>query len=490
MPGAARNGGDPPGVDLSPPTRTLLFSPLGSTDMPRAVAHRLRAAMGLGLLPDGGRLPRESDLATQLRVTTFALREALAELRKQGLVVTRAGKNGGSFVTYPVASEQLEHDELLDLSAAELRDLADWRTMLTTHAAGLAARRASTANAATLATLGRRVGDAADAVTARRAHGRFHLELAAAAQSRRLTRAEFAVHEQIDWLFALTLHTDEERTASSQELLAIADAVRDGDDQLARTAAEQHVTRMMERLVQLRLEGLASRWRDGPELGRDLEDAVRMVVDGLGGQLQAFADDVALAMSHPGGFEQLRSRVSLAGLQHLEALPVFVKGVGMVAEVGVVPDRPYWIEWWLRTDTGPVSNNHHVLDPSREDFYDYGSMEFMMRSRKIRRLWAYGPYVDYGGIDDFIITVAAPVMTGTTFWGVCCADVPVSDLESWLAPQLAESAEVCLLNEEARIVVSNSFNHGVGDTMADRSAFRAAAFPQFGWELLVREDAG
>jgi len=113
------------GDELSVPTRTLLFAPLGSTDMPSAVVHRLRAAIGLGLLADGKRLPKEADLASQLGVTTFAMREALAELRKEGLVVTRVGKCGGSFVTYPAESERLEHDELVDLSSAELRDLGD-----------------------------------------------------------------------------------------------------------------------------------------------------------------------------------------------------------------------------------------------------------------------------------------------------------------------------------------------------------------------------
>ncbi len=455
--------------------------------MPSAVAHRLRAAIGLGLLPDGERLPKEADLAKQLGVTTFALRGALAELRDQGLVVTRAGKYGGSFVIYPQESEQLEYDELLDLSAAELRDLGDWRTMLTAHAAGLAAHRASASNAATLDSLARRVGDATNSVTARRAHGRFHLELAAAAQSMRMTRAEFAVHEQIDWLFGLTLHTDEERSASAQELLAIAGAVRKGSATPARTAAEKHVSRLMQRLAQLRLEGLAGRWRDEPGFtDSDLEDALRVVVRGLGGQLEAFADDVAPAMTGGGGFQQIRSRVSLAALQGLEAFPAFVKGVGMVAEVGVVPDRPYWIEWWLRTDAGPVTNNHHVLDPLREDFYDYGSMEFMTRSRESRRSWAYGPYVDYGGVDDYIVTVAAPVVADDMFWGICCADVLVSDLESWLAPQLAESPEACLLNAEGRVVVSNSISYGVGDTMADRDGFTAVSFPEFGWELLIQ----
>ena len=148
--------------DLFAPTRMLLFAPLGSTDMPSAVVHRLRAAIGLGLLPDGKQLPKEADLATQLGVTTFALREALAELRKQGLLVTRAGKYGGSFVTYPADSERLEQDELVELSSAELRDVGDWRQMLAAHAAALAAQRASESNIKMLSAYAARVGEAAE----------------------------------------------------------------------------------------------------------------------------------------------------------------------------------------------------------------------------------------------------------------------------------------------------------------------------------------
>ncbi|MBV9830639.1 MAG: winged helix-turn-helix transcriptional regulator [Marmoricola sp.] len=115
--------GAPPANGTPSPAHTLLFGPLGSTDVASAVVHRLRAAIGLGLLPDGERLPKEADLANQLGITTFALREALAELRKQGLIQTRAGKYGGSFVTHLAHGEDVEHAELVSLSSAELRDL-------------------------------------------------------------------------------------------------------------------------------------------------------------------------------------------------------------------------------------------------------------------------------------------------------------------------------------------------------------------------------
>ena len=482
--------GDASDDELSAPTRTLLFAPLGSTDMPSAVVHRLRAAIGLGLLADGKRLPKEADLAAQLGVTTFALREALAELRKQGLVVTRAGKYGGSFVTYPAESERLEQDELIELSSAELRDLGDWRQMLAAHAAALAARRASESNVKMLATYATRVGEASTSLEARRAHGRFHLELASAAQSMRMTRAEFAVHEQIDWLFGLALQTADQRSATANALEEVALAVKARNPKRARAAAEKHVARLIRQLAQLRLEGIAARQpgHSGVSSGT-LEAEIGALVTGLEAELTNIAVDVAPAMGGGGGFHQVRSRVSLSGLQHFDAFPHFVKGVGVIAEIGLVPERPHWIEWWQRTDSGPVADNHHVLDPSREDFYDYQSMEFVARPRENHQPWAHGPYVDYGGVDNYILTLSSPILADGRFCGVTCVDILVADLESWLSPLLAATGEAYLLNTENRVIVSNSVAFGVGDVMSAREGYHTVDFPVFGWSLLTTAEA-
>jgi DNA-binding FadR family transcriptional regulator len=478
------------GDDLFAPTRMLLFAPLGSTDMPSAVVHRLRAAIGLGLLPDGKRLPKEADLATQLGVTTFALREALAELRKQGLLVTKAGKYGGSFVTYPADSEQLEQDELVVLSSAELRDVGDWRQMLAAHAAALAAQRASESNIKMLSTYAARVGEAPSSLDARRAHGRFLLELASAAQSMRMTRAEFAVHEQIDWLFGLALQTTDERTASSAGLSAIADAVRSRDPQRARAAAEVYVSGLLARLARLRFERIAAhRDVNGAAVSTTLAGELDAIVSSLVDALAGFANDTGPALTAGGAFDAVRSRISLVALQRIEAFPAFVKGTGIILEVGVMPEHPYWIQWWQRTDTGPVADNHHVLDPSREDFYDYESREFIDIPRTDRVPCAFGPYIDYGGVDDFALTITSPVVVDGTFYGVTCVDILVADLESWLSPLLAAAGESYLINSEERVIVSNSATHGAGDMMTADDDFEVHDFAPFGWKLLTRASA-
>jgi DNA-binding FadR family transcriptional regulator len=473
---------------LSVPTRTLLFGPLGSTDVSSAVVHRLRAAIGLGLLAHGRRLPREADLATEMGITTFALREALATLRRQGLLVTKAGKYGGSFVVHPPDNDELERAELLSLSSPELRDLGDWRQMLASHAAALAAHRASPTNVLTLRTYADRVREARTGPEARRAHGRFHLELASAAQSMRLTRAEFAVHEQIDWLFGLALRSRKERVDSARTLSTVVDALQKQDPVAARAAAESYVATLVKRLAQLRLELIASgELHQVAADGSTLEAEVGSIVSRLVTSLAAVASDVAPAMDDGSSFQELRTRVSLTSLQRLEAFPAFVKGAGIVAEVGAVPDHPYWIQWWLKTGSGPVEDNHHVMDPEREDFYDYQDMPFIAGPRQTQAPGAYGPYVDYGGVDDYILTITSPILgTGGTFFGVSCADIRVADLESWLAPWLASAPESYLINGQGRVIVSNAVSHGIGDVMTRRAGFRAVEFPVFGWRLLTR----
>jgi hypothetical protein len=302
----------------------------------------------------------------------------------------------------------------------------------------------------------------------------------------RMTRAEFAVHEQIDWLFGLALQTPEERREGAKGLEEVAVAVRAHSAKRARAAAEKHLARLINRLAQLRLEGIAAQRQDQNPAASTLQEEAGSIVGNLVAELGGFADDVAPALAAAQTFDAVRSRISLAGLRRFEAFPVFVQGMGIIADVGVVPEHPYWIQWWLRTAAGPVVDNHHVLDPAREDFYDYQSREFIARPRQSHEPWAHGPYVDYGGVDDYILTVTSPVLANGRFYGVSCVDILVADLESWLSPWLAASDESYLLNVENRVIVSNSVQHGVGDVMTTREGYRVVEFPAIGWSLLTR----
>ncbi|GAA4825479.1 FadR/GntR family transcriptional regulator [Streptomyces ziwulingensis] len=60
--------------------------------------ERILQVVRLGLVPAGGRLPSERDLAERLGISRVTLREVLKVLREQGLVEARRGRYGGTFV--------------------------------------------------------------------------------------------------------------------------------------------------------------------------------------------------------------------------------------------------------------------------------------------------------------------------------------------------------------------------------------------------------
>jgi DNA-binding transcriptional regulator YhcF (GntR family) len=103
-----------------------LITPLAVHGRAEEVALRVGQAIRLGLLSDGEQLLPEAEFAAQLGVSAMTLREALAMLRQQGLVETRRGRAGGTFVRRPTAPQLgLLRDRLRAMSIGELRDLTD-----------------------------------------------------------------------------------------------------------------------------------------------------------------------------------------------------------------------------------------------------------------------------------------------------------------------------------------------------------------------------
>ncbi len=234
--------------------RRAVFAPVERRARVDAVVRRIGDAIELGLLADGEQLPGESELAGQLGVSTVTLREALMALRQQGLVTTRRGRGGGSFVSLPGRPGRTRlKTRLRGWSTEELRDLGDHWAALSGAAARLAADRTEPED---LRQLNRSIDEftgAADAAARSRFYGRFHVELAAAAQSARLTREQVALQTEVGALLCLVLGDDEYREEVADRHRAVVCAVQDGARDSARTLAERCVEESAARLVALRL---------------------------------------------------------------------------------------------------------------------------------------------------------------------------------------------------------------------------------------------
>jgi DNA-binding FadR family transcriptional regulator len=228
---------------------------LESLSRTELVTHRLADAIVLGLLTDAEQLPSETDLATRFGVSTVTVREALTALRQRGLIETRRGRGGGSFVRSPTDdTTDALRERLRDFSPGVLRDIGDHYAAISGASAELAAERADRDDVGRLRSAVATLAAATGPGDRRRADGHFSIEVAAAAQSARLTRAEIALQTEVGALFWLVLEDDQAHALAVEGCRALTDAVVAGDGPRARAAAEKRIHDAVDNLTERHLE--------------------------------------------------------------------------------------------------------------------------------------------------------------------------------------------------------------------------------------------
>ncbi len=189
---------------LSGDARRAVFAPLDDGSLrSEAVTRRVGSAIALGLLGDGEQLPAEAELATLLNVSTVTLAGGACRVcASSGWCETRRGRGGGSFVrSRDDALAELADSRLAEVGTTDLRELGDVHGAVAAAAARLAAARASAPGDLTAPgpRLGR--GSRRESVPAqRRIDGRWYIEVAACAQSVRLTMLEMDLHVELGQL--------------------------------------------------------------------------------------------------------------------------------------------------------------------------------------------------------------------------------------------------------------------------------------------------
>jgi DNA-binding FadR family transcriptional regulator len=230
--------------------RAAVFAPLEVAGRAVLVTQRLTDAIVLGVLRDGERLPSESVLARQLGVAIVTAREALETLRGKGLVETKRGRDGGSFVTFAAGGHgRLQDERLLGLSRVQLRDMGVHYSAISGMAAELAADRASKEDVQNL----RRIVEAIDTASegaSRRGQGTFRLEVSALSQSARLVREELRLQAEFGPLLWLCLRTPEYRDRCHVVQRGIVDAIAAQDGQAARSLTVRQVADAIDWLIE------------------------------------------------------------------------------------------------------------------------------------------------------------------------------------------------------------------------------------------------
>ncbi|OEU89423.1 GntR family transcriptional regulator [Streptomyces abyssalis] len=201
----------------------------------------------LGLVPDGERLPAERELAERLGISRVMLREVLKVLAEQGLVTSRRGRYGGTFVRHPQppapdaeTAEDLRRSVAGAAGDAEVRDTLRFREVLETGAAELCASRgleraeAARLRAALDATRNAALSDY------RRSDTLLHLTLVELAGSPTLTAQYAAVRAKVNDLLGRIPLLVRNLEHAQQQHAELVDAVLSGDPDRARSVSREH----------------------------------------------------------------------------------------------------------------------------------------------------------------------------------------------------------------------------------------------------------
>jgi DNA-binding FadR family transcriptional regulator len=196
----------------------------------------------LGLVPQGGRLPAERELAERLGVSRVTLRDVLKVLQDEGLLESRRGRYGGSFVTRRTTrAVGAAHEELRRrIEKVDLADTLRFREVLEVGAAGLCAAEGLADAAADR--LRKALAATRDAHLAdyRRCDTMLHLTLVELAGSPTLATQYAAVRATVNDLLDCIPLLVRNLEHSQQQHTALVEAVLEGDADTAREVMREH----------------------------------------------------------------------------------------------------------------------------------------------------------------------------------------------------------------------------------------------------------
>jgi GntR family transcriptional regulator, transcriptional repressor for pyruvate dehydrogenase complex len=240
------------------PKKLALLQPI---DAPRRLTAelvaRLTADITSGKLPPGSRLPTEQEMIAATGVSRTVIREAVAALRADRLVVTRQGV--GAFVANQVRRPfRVDFDERSPLR--EVLNVMELRTGVEIEAAGLAAERASAAQL-------KKIADKFNAIQAAIDRGEsavdedfaFHCAIATATGNPQFTRflehlGSFIIPRRSIWNGPSSAARRVQLDTFQKEHEQILQAIQTGAVLQARAAMQRHLLNSRQRYQKLAAE--------------------------------------------------------------------------------------------------------------------------------------------------------------------------------------------------------------------------------------------
>lgn len=207
------------------------------------IAEQLRREITLGLLLKGDALPPERELAAMFGVARATVQEAVQLLQSEGLVETRRGRGGGTFIV-GLPNDAMSRRRLIS-AVQESRDLIEeavaFRLELEPAAAARAAAARTPEDLADLEQILARAAKTADDTLFTSLDTQFHMAAARATHNRFFAEAVEPVRLVLRDAIQLLPESPLWQQRSLREHARILAALHAGDSQAARKAVLAHV---------------------------------------------------------------------------------------------------------------------------------------------------------------------------------------------------------------------------------------------------------
>ncbi|QKD83514.1 FadR family transcriptional regulator [Thermoleptolyngbya sichuanensis A183] len=176
----------------------LLRGPKPTVNAFEVTLERLSSAVKMGLYEPGDQLPSERELADIMGVSRATVREAIRLMTEQGILVARRGRTGGTFVSKHPVPETLQNLRTrLSARGTSITGILDHRLVVESGVVELAAQRATDEQKWELQALVNAMEQADNHAEYRKLDTRFHLLIAAATQTNRLSSVVAEIHAEL-----------------------------------------------------------------------------------------------------------------------------------------------------------------------------------------------------------------------------------------------------------------------------------------------------
>lgn len=192
---------------------------------------------------------------------------------------------------------------------------------------------------------------------------------------------------------------------------------------------------------------------------REVADSIGSRVDAVAASIDVIRDEVLrLIQTVEGGPEH----TVMADLERLhpviesmlEAHRGMLVGAGFVTDPEFFQDAAQWLEWRLAKD-GHFSRMQVTLDANDVANYDYLRSAWFELPKSGVETAVVGPYVDFGGTNDYVVTITKPVSFKGRFIGIAGADLSVDRVEGILRRMTrAIGLAAMVVTAEGRVIAS------------------------------------